>query len=221
MDYIVLGGVVAAVLQLLYTAIPYHAARRSMSSDVEPKSNLPRRHFAIMGVLALISWGAIGYDFYDRRSFPPEKSEAVIQEYGLVSPNSFRMVFDGSRLATYARDYKAALIVHVAYMNLDRMTDAAIGKSDLYTITDGFQAIAKTGTEWMRAPAGAPGTFMINVSYYLVVLPNGFTMDQIKNLSDVSHVGGKIIASRGRGDSFDIRPINPPDSTFSSPGPPK
>ena len=193
---------VTGAATLVYTAIQFHASQRAVGSMQAQR--YPKRPLLIMGLMVLASWGAVGIDYYDRHHEFPED---MVLGWGLNGPNSFYMTVNGTYLNAYARDYKMGFILNVPYTNIDKVTDTAIGKSDLFTITSDTQNIGRVGTEWIRAPLGVAN---LNVSYYLVVVPNGFTMDEIKNLQDLLKIGGRIITSRGRGDQFTTVPIIPP-----------
>ena len=155
MDYIVAVGVVLTLIQTIYIAIPVHAARHAAMSE---KTASWRGHLWAMVVMMLGAWAAFGFDYYDRHAHMDNFPCSLISEWGPSPDGSFHMNIDSSSLSSYANNYKIAFILNIPYTNIDRMTDTLIEKSELYTITNGFQSLAITGPHTFRAPtqSGAP-----------------------------------------------------------------
>ena len=105
------------------------------------------------------------------------------------------MNIDSSSPGDFANSYKVAMVLDTAYSNIDRMTDTVIEKSQLYTITKRPQSLSIIGPHTFRAPAQSS---VVTIEYCLVILPNHLSIDQVRTLSDVSALGGKIIDCRGK-----------------------
>lgn len=96
------------------------------------------------------------------------------------------------------------LILNVPYANIDRMADTAIEKSPMFTITGDRTIIAVPLPPRHNLQVTPPpnsnkvgDVFDVLVNYYLVVVPNNTPAEQIKTLSDVERVGGKILTTEG------------------------
>lgn len=68
MDIIVVIGVAATITQTGYIAVTYH---NTAYQTVAPRPRVARRHFLLMSSLALISWAAVAFDYYDRHHSNP------------------------------------------------------------------------------------------------------------------------------------------------------
>jgi hypothetical protein len=163
-----------------------------------------------MAFLTTLSWVAFGIDYIDRHRSEASNSSEIIEEWGR-SGNSFRVTVNTSSLIDYQEKYKVGLIVIVSYPNIDMMTDTAIGKSELYTITGGDQIISGPKTDDVRAVPGA----LLRVKYVGVLMPSGFSMDQVRTLSDIRKLGGRILDIAEMGDI--LRSTNHPVALPPSP----
>lgn len=128
--------------------------------------------------------------------FPPaiQSSESVelISAYALEN-NVAYIHAEGSRMQQYAANYKALLIVLTAWPNIDIMTDQAIAKSIAYTIPDNAFVMAIPRPRIRVRDHPGPE----DVNFYLAVIPNDVSPDEITKLTDVAHVGGKLLEARG------------------------
>jgi hypothetical protein len=132
----------------------------------------------------------------------------IVIAYGKHDSALF-MIVNSQQLLDYKDDYKMMLFLHVPYADIDNMTDTAIEKSAMFTITGAATNIAIP----IKAPVHLrvippPNTkignlFSIPVTFSLVVLPNNTATEQIRSLSDVERVQGKIIETDGRDIEFE------------------
>jgi hypothetical protein len=87
------------------------------------------------------------------------------------------------------------------------MTDTSIIKSQTYTIIDEFMTLA--------VPILGHDTFKLilnditPISYYVVEIPFMFSSDDIRSLSDIEKIGGRIIGQVGSGITFRSPPPSP------------
>jgi hypothetical protein len=93
------------------------------------------------------------------------------------------------------------LVLEVPYANVDKMTDNYIEKSAMFTITGERITLAiKLPTGGHLRASFPPNTKVgdtINVptDFNLVIFPNNLSEEQIRSLSDVERLGGKIITT--------------------------
>ena len=142
------------------------------------------------------------------------KGAEIGSPFGLVQAwgsnnDVFYMVVKTDSIETEKKLSKLVLIVRVPFSDIDKMTDTNIKKSQTYTILDGFMTLAvpiSNGTPW-RVPVDRPTP----LEYDLVQLPFLYSADQIRSLSDVEKLGGKILASPGASMTFSTTsaPSNP------------
>jgi len=219
MEFVAPLAAIATIVQtIVFLVVTYRAERRAMNDGAVRVNHPSRRLILFMGILALFSWGAVGFDYYDRHHRPIGNDDQLVLSWGGLGADSFQITINGGLLIDYSKDYKVALIVRIVYADIDQMTDTAIGKGELYTITNNTQVLARIGLSGMKIIPYKT----LAVEYDLVLIPNGLSMDQIRTLSDVSQIGGKIIATRGNEAQFAIGPpaASPPSPTLpmSPPG---
>jgi hypothetical protein len=93
------------------------------------------------------------------------------------------------------------LIKDMPYSNIDRMTDDAIEKSAMFTITGDTTTLAISSPAPGHLRIVIPPNYKVGddinalIDYNLVVIPNNAPIEQIKSLSDVERLGGKIITT--------------------------
>ena len=96
------------------------------------------------------------------------------------------------------------VVIHVPYSNIDKMTDTYIEKSTTFTITGEVAKLAiplPTTVSFphlrLSPPAGSKvgDVFNLMLDYTLVLIPNNLSEEQIRSLSDVEILGGKIITT--------------------------
>jgi hypothetical protein len=188
---------ITGIMSVIYIAIPFHAARRAVGNSNSPR--IPRKPFFVIGALVLLSWAGFAFDYYDRHSRANEVTCDLIYGWGTSSDGSFYVSVNSSSLMNYANKYGIALIINTTYSNIDNMTDTIIEKSELFTITGNNQSISIPGPHTLRGPA-QPG--LVNINYCLIALPNNLAISQVRNLSDVSALGGKVIDCKSKGENL-------------------
>jgi hypothetical protein len=114
----------------------------------------------------------------------------LILSWGSSQQSGAPYILVNSRLLLqYADSFKMLLVLNVPYANIDKMTDACIEKSAMFTITGEVTTIAiKLQTPPnLRLPL-SPDTkigdeIRVPTNFYLVVLPSSLSADQIRSLS--------------------------------------
>jgi hypothetical protein len=132
----------------------------------------------------------------------------VIEGWGRHDSTLFINVNSRS-LVGYKDKFKMMLISKLLYTDIDKMTDTAIEKSSLFTITGDRTTIAVVAsTTHLRVvppPNNKVGDVFDRVcDFSLVILPNNLSVDQIRSLSDVETLGGKIIATYATNVQFQV-----------------
>jgi hypothetical protein len=95
------------------------------------------------------------------------------------------------------------MIIQVPYSDIDRMTDTFIDKSSEFTITGDPIVLAMN----LRAPfpllrlkipdnIKSGDVFNATTDFNLVIIPKDLSAEQIRSLSDVERLGGKLVATR-------------------------
>jgi hypothetical protein len=144
----------------------------------------------------------------------------LIQGYGETQGSLFAIVASAP-LLKYKDHFKMMLIIEVPYADIDKMTDTAIEKSGLYTITGEVTQMAVTSIKNLRLgiPAGSTGNVIKPlVNFFLAIIPNDVASEQIKTLSDVARVNGKMIGpGHGMNPEFEVSPAGTP---VPAPAPP-
>jgi hypothetical protein len=136
----------------------------------------------------------------------------LIQRYGQGPGGALEAIVNSRSLLKYKDHFKMMLIVRVPYPDIDNMTDTAMEKSALYTITGGWTQLAITSIRQLRfrVSQGATGTISPTVHFLLVIIPNDIAPEQIRTLSDVARVGGKIMDARDMNPEFQTTPTPTP-----------
>jgi len=174
-----------AVAQLLYAALTYHTDRRRMETAKEQ----PRRPLMIIGALMLLTWVAVGFNYFGMRERAPNELSPLVDFWGFTRPSTFSMIVETSKLVEFQNNDRLVLILRAIHPDVDRMTDVAISKSTAYTITGAPLSLA-VYKPLLRLNPGVENY----VEFNLVLLPIQFSPEQITTLSDVERLGGKILA---------------------------
>jgi hypothetical protein len=187
---------IPGIVQAIYTALAYHRSKGRPGTP-QTRSLIRNRSIWIMGIFPVVAWLAVAYDIYDRHQMPTA-CVVCLKTYGYGGGAIYATV-DPSEIQRFADDFKLYLIARTAWPNIDEMTDVVIAKSSSYTITsqEMDMAIAKPK---LNIALGQ----MNHIGYYLVVLPNDISIDQVLRLADVKKLGGRILA--GKGTETVIRP---------------
>ena len=125
----------------------------------------------------------------------------VIKGWGHRGDAMF-IVVNSRLLLDYKDHFKMMLIMAVPYPDVHRATDTAIDKSALFTITDSenLDVAVRLPTpphlRLVRPPNSKSGdVFDLLVNFNLVIIPSDLLPEQIRSLSDVQRLGGKLITT--------------------------
>lgn len=149
-----------------------------------------RTPIVMVATLAVVSWGAVAVDYFDRHSRPFAYS-AVINQWGVGAPLNYFLEANTTLLSDFKGSHKLMRIVRVPFADADRMTDKNIEKSGLYTITGGAVMLAHPTSGKLRFLPLTPTP----VEFNLVLIPGAISADQVNSLADVETLNGKIIAT--------------------------
>ena len=166
--------------------------------------------------IAIISYAA---DIADRLGFINISNRGEIIIAWGVSGNLFQMTVNTRPLLKYKDDYKLMLILEARYGNIDRMTDTHIEKSDFFTIhgepIDIIISMASPIQHLLISPPpnAKPGDqVQVRVDFDLALVPKDLASEQIKSLSDLERLGGKIIGVTATNVSFEVSQTQAPIS---------
>jgi hypothetical protein len=189
------GALIAAISTLVlaaYAALGYHMPRSqgvAPSSVERTRGSFPRW---VVILLVALSWGGVGFDFYDRHYGGSDAPIAILQ-WGIRAPLVYEASIDGDKLIKYKNDFKLMLIVRVPFADKDRMTDRTIEKSSLYTIEDHTMVLAHPSSGVLRfIPLQSTP-----IDFDVALVPINISSEEITCLSDVVRDGGKLIAHAG------------------------
>lgn len=178
-----------AIGQLIFAALEYRRKAPPMSE------RQPRRHpILVIGLFMLLTWGVVAFEIYDRHYNTPISSSDIIKLTSAAPPHTYTMMVQSDPLLKYKDSYKLMLITRVQYVDRDRMTDTNIDKSAPYTITGGEFVLASNGAGNLRFIPQA----LNPLEWTLVMIPSSVGPDQIRNLEDVVHLGGRILGSQAQ-----------------------
>ena len=199
---------IAAVVSAIYTAIGYHTREQNMSKAEARAASLKppftRRQLLVGALFPVIAWTAVIFDFADRHFLAPLATD-IILDYGWIDQTTLYLSADGNKLSRFADYDKVLFIARGAFVNVDEMTDPVLAKSELYTITPQIFKLGITRPK-LRINPGQ----LNQIAFYLVVLPNGFSPDQIRTLADIRQLGGQIVDRRGQSLSLGSMQAPPP-----------
>jgi hypothetical protein len=184
-------GAIASIASLPAAVITVAAWMRS--------SGTLRR--VILSIAFPIAIAAYAFDIADRLGWITLKEASdPILGWGVNNDTGTFWISVNSRpLLTYRNDYKIMEVIQIPFANVDKMTDMHIEKSVLYTITGGPMVVALTlsspshlGATWQNI---IPDKAQLLTNFTLVLVPSDLSPDQIRSLSDVLRLGGKIIGT--------------------------
>jgi hypothetical protein len=192
--FTVVSGLGALVYILDYFGLIGH-------STMEERQNRGVSGLATIITLLLLTWVAVGYDFYDRHLPSPPTIHEVLTGWGTI--NGCAGTVDGSRLANWQDKYAVALVCGVNEASVDRFVDKRFTISSLYTIVSGGTGITVPYSKTMASAMAKmkrnapqpppPEQVAVSVWYAVVLLPKDVPVTEIVQLSDVSHRGGIIL----------------------------
>ena len=129
----------------------------------------------------------------------------VVQQFGVkgapeTNNNALYVIVNSAPLLKYQDKFNMMLIAASMYSNIDMMTDVHIDKSSPFSITGGITNVAipiDFGTTHLlisQPPNMRPGDkYRVPVALNLVIIPKDLSAEQLRSLSDVQRLGGKII----------------------------
>jgi hypothetical protein len=129
----------------------------------------------------------------------------AVQQFGVrgapeTNNNALYVIVNSASLLKYQDKFNMMLIVASMYSNIDMMTDVHIDKSSPFSITGGITNVAipfDFGTTHLlisQPPNIRPGDkYRVPVALNLVIIPKDLSAEQLRSLSDVQRLGGKII----------------------------
>jgi hypothetical protein len=152
----------------------------------DPPNPPPKRHPWVPIICVVLVWAAVGIDIYSR----PVTPDGQILSYGGGAPSEFHAVVQFKDWTKYT-NYKAMLVVRTVFSDRDRATDDWIAKSIPYTIEGPVLNLVAINSNQMRF-AAAHNNY---IEHDFAVIPAGIGAEQIRNLGDVTRLGGKILAT--------------------------
>jgi hypothetical protein len=166
----------------------------------------------IITVFLPIAIAAYTIDIFDRFGWInlSARDGQIIMSWG-AGKGTFQVVVGSYALLKYKDNFKMMLILNIPYANVDLMTDPAIVKSPIFTITGAPTAIGIPAfPPQLPLQVSIPSTMKIGDSfnlpmlYILVIIPKNNSTDLIKSLSDVEKIGGKIVEIVEKGNTYTI-----------------
>jgi hypothetical protein len=168
------------------------------------------RRTVILFITVPIAILAYGADVADRLGLMElSNREPFILGWGRHN-DAFAEFVNSRSLASEKNRFHLLLILNVPHSDIDPMTDTHIVKSTVYTITGGIMTLAAnvSVSDHLRVlvpPTKQPGdTFDVFVNYYTALIPSGISQEQIRTLSDVEPLGGRIISASATTVSFKV-----------------
>ena len=146
-------------------------------------------------VVLILTWSAIGYDWYDRHFGGPQMRKPEVAAVGTNSWGSLRnptnkrttsVFLDLNTLAVgpKAKDYRFVLVARVPDDRVDGLTDKIIEKSSAFSIV--------ASTRRIEAPLGPASLARIHgstlIDLRLVILPVTYEPEQIVSLSSLEQL---------------------------------
>ena len=186
-DIATASSTIATIIAAIFTVLAFF---KRPSAKGATTGRASKASILSMAVLALVSWIAVAFDYFERHS-RPFAYNAVLNQWGVAAPLSYFLEANVTALAEYKSSERLMLILRVPYAEADRMSDRIIEKSRAYTITGNAVMLAHPTSNKLRFMAFQPTP----VEFNLVMIPNAISEDQINCLEDVEHVGGRILAT--------------------------
>lgn len=135
----------------------------------------------VLLVLVILAW----IPFFIQK----QNMKGVLVGWGGYPGNCFVMV-NTSELLKFSESYKMYGVCGVVDPLVDGMNDDRITVSSQFNISAGVVEIRATH---QIAPLNFMATKNISIWYVIVLLPNNVSISQVRNLSDVQNLGGKVI----------------------------
>jgi hypothetical protein len=168
----------------------------------------------ILTVFLPIAIAAYTIDIFDRFGWInlSARDSHIILGWGPAT-HTYGITVNSHALLKYRDNFKMMLVLNIPYANVDKMTDVAIAKSEMFTITGGPTdiGIPDTSLQLQTLRISVPSTkkeigdsFELPMLYNLVIIPKNNSPDLIKSLSDVEEIGGKIIEIVARANIYTV-----------------
>lgn len=157
--------------------------------------------------IAILAYGA---DVADRLGWIElSNRESLLLRFGRHN-DTFSEFVNSKSLVDDKDHFHLMLILNVPYPDIDPMTDFYIEKSATYTITGGIitLAVKVSASDHLRVLAPPDkklgDSFDVFVHFYIALIPIGISPEQIRSLSDVELLGGKIILASATNIGFTV-----------------
>jgi hypothetical protein len=188
-EWVIIIGLPLTIAQTIYVALTYHSSTVAQAAGNPPRTS--RRHLLIMSVIAVISWSlfAAGQFLEKPRTI---FADAIVNGWSYDS-GTFAVDVRGDPLLEFKDADDLVLYVQPPIPGADYMTDEHGIKSRQYTIRSGtIYMTVSINKEFCSFYHNAGGAEMI-----VVLLPKGFSSQQITSISSIETMGGKVIAHPG------------------------
>jgi hypothetical protein len=131
-----------------------------------------------------------------REPQPVITTDDFLLEYKFDSP-AFLMTINEKPFLPYKLTNRLALAVRIGFADIDRMTDNTIQISTAYTITGDQQALVVKATDEFVKRFNPYRQNLVELDLFM--LPVKFSPSDIKSLSDIERLGGKILTIKSIG----------------------
>jgi hypothetical protein len=223
-DAVIWIGTGATLVCAFYAVLGYYRPVGAATADVAgPRAgDLPaaKRHPWVPIICAGLVWVAVGLDYFTRPNLPAVE----IPIYGAQGDQFYA----GVQFKNWHdhEQQKVILIARTVFSDIDRMTDTWIAKSSSYTLTGPVLSMVAINKMQMHFGVGVANLVELNVA----VIPPDISPDQIRNLSDIVHLGGQILGVASVGGIMGVAvappqaspspatPQTPPQAPQSKPG---
>jgi len=215
-------GLTCTIICAIYALLSYHFPRQTTASAQGTGPSGPK--IWLVWILTLASLAFVSFDYYDRHYQTPVFScRDLIPDYGFTAiPNQTSDIahatIDSSLLTQYQNDYKIFVVIRVSYSNVDEMTDTYIDKSAEFTIT-GNPVIIGIPIQENSSNLNFSTTQENLLFFYLAILPNDISPNQVFSLSNITTLGGKILDRVGLNLPPAPNLTNPPAAPHQVPAP--
>jgi hypothetical protein len=157
-----------------------------------------------MAMLMLFTWAAVAVDYFYVRPAPgsnatqqdiPEfdaKTTAIVEGYGLDSPESCYAVVNGNALLTRQKDYKLAAACFIYDGREDLLDAPYVQFSNLYDIKDGQIRMRLQFPQYFVDYRNRMNAIGIDVS--VLNVPNGVELTSFRTLRQARTAGVKILS---------------------------
>jgi hypothetical protein len=202
MEILVVVGTIATILQtVVYLVVTFRAERRVMANAI-PRTeaqNPSRRLLLFMAGLTLLSWVALGINYYTQFSsesvFPNPDTE-YLEGYGPTPlyHDGVEVRAKGRLLIGFAKTYSVGTAVLHHHGIVDILDDIITMKSTLYDITKNEIVMRIPYSDKFKEEVNSG---KIHTAYHLLLIPRGITFSQFDTLRQGVALGVIIVETRG------------------------